>query len=132
MKLLKSLILLGLLVCQANLMAQTVSADFKFAGGKKEQKETKIVYISDFAVRQLVRKKGTAKSGGGIGGNMAFAHMTVDFGGVDPVAYQQILTEVYDELNKKLTGLGYKVLTGEEVKSKTSKDCEMITKVEEP
>lgn len=113
-------------------MGQTVSADFKFAGGKKEQKETKKIYISDLAVRQLVRKKGTAKSGGGIGGNMAFAHMTVDFGGVDPNAYQQMLTEVYDELTKKLTLFGYQVLTGEEVKTKTSKDCEMVNTVEEP
>lgn len=120
------------MVCQANLKAQTVSADFKFAGGKKEQKETKTVYIADLAVTQLVRKKGTAKSGGGIGGNMAFAHMTVDFGGVDPNAYQQMLTDVYDELGKKLSSLGYKVLTGEEVKSKTSKSCEVVDKVEEP
>lgn len=132
MKLFKSSILLGLMVCQANLMAQSVTADFKFAGGKKEQIATKTVYISDLAVTQLVRKKGTAKSGGGIGGNMAFAHMTVDFGGVDPTAYQQMLTEVYDELGKKLTSLGYKVLTGEEVKSKTTKTCEVVTQVEEP
>jgi hypothetical protein len=120
------------MVCQANLMAQSVTADFKFGGGKKEQKETKTIHISDFSVSQLVRKKGTAKSGGGIGGNMAFAHMTVDFGGVDPNAYQQMLTEVYDELGKKLTSLGYKVLTGDEVKSKTSRNCEIVNTVEEP
>lgn len=113
-------------------MAQTVTADFKPFGGKKEQRELKKVFISDFSVKQLVRKKGTAKAGGGIGGDMAYAHMTVDFGGVEPAAYQQMLTEVYDDVTKKLTSMGYQVLTGEEVKGKTSKECNVVTSVEEP
>ncbi len=123
---------LVLVVCGACLKAQTVSADFRFMGGKADQKELKKVYISDLSVKQLVRKKGSARAGGGIGGNMAYANMTVDFGGVDPGAYQQMLTEVYDEIGKKLSGLGYQVLSGEEVKGKTSKDAQTVTSVEEP
>ncbi|MDF3079161.1 MAG: hypothetical protein K0S09_3050 [Sphingobacteriaceae bacterium] len=132
MKTIKLLTTICLLVCWANLQAQNVDVKFQAMGGKGDQREAKRIYISDLAVKQLLQKKGTAKAGGGIGGNMAYAHMTVNFGGVDPSAYQTMLTEVYDELCKKLTSLGYEVVGGDEAKAKVSKGAQVVNTVGEP
>lgn len=120
-----------LMVCGASLKAQKIDTDFKFSGGRSDQKEMKTIFISDIQIKQFVRKKGTAKAGGGIGGNMAFANMTVDFGGVAPDAYQQMLSEVYDEIAKKLTGLGYQVMTGEDAKAKSTREFQTVNGIEE-
>ncbi|HVW96228.1 MAG TPA: hypothetical protein VHA56_09710 [Mucilaginibacter sp.] len=124
MKILKAILLLVMVAGTFTVHGQNIDFNPKFSafGGKKEQKEIKRVYICEFVVEQMLRKKGMAKAGGGLTGNMSFAHMTVDFGGVDPATYQQLVTDLYNVAVEKFKAAGYEVVTGEEAKAKTNKE----------
>jgi len=124
MKILKAMLLLVLIAGTLSVKGQDINFKPKFGafGGKKEMKETKRVFICEFVVEQMLRKKGMAKAGGGLMGDMSYAHMTVDFGGVDPAAYQQLVDDLYKYTVEKFKSAGYEVITGEEAKGKTSKE----------
>lgn len=111
MKQLKKLLTICLLISSGNLMAQEVDAKVY---GKGSLKKTKKVYIADFNATQYIQTSASQTAAGGA----AFAKVTVNFGGVDGNAYQNMLNEVYTEAVNKFKSLGYEVLTNEEVKSK--------------
>lgn len=105
-----------LLICASNLIAQEIEISTPYGIGKvvkKAHAETKKVAIAYFGIAQTVQNAdATTAAGGG-----AYAKMTVNFGGVDIAAYQAVVKEVYDAAVAKLTGLGYEVLTPEQVKA---------------
>lgn len=87
---------------------------YKIGGGvQKAFKETNKVAIGYFGVSQTTQSYASSTGGGG----GAFAKMTVNFGGVDIDAYQAVVKEAYDHAVTKLKGLGYDVLTPEQLQA---------------
>ncbi len=111
----KLFIALVLLLSVISARSQELQIDAK-VGGKGSFNKTKKVYIAAFDISQYVQ---TAQSSTAAGG-AAYSKMTVNFGGVDGNAYQTMVAEVYDAAVKKLSSLGYQVISSEEAKSKLS------------
>ncbi len=114
----KRTLLLALLCCAfANhLSAQEIETKvpYKIGGGtQKAFKETQKVAIGFFGIVQTVQNSASQTAAGGA----AFAKMTVNFGGVDIDAYQAVVQEAYDTAVAKLKGLGYEVMTPEQLKA---------------
>lgn len=102
------------LVATGSTIAQRIDTKVPYGiikGTKKAMQESKKVAIGYFGVAQTTQNSAsTTAAGGG-----AFAKMTVNFGGVDIAAYQKVLQEGYDLAVKKLTALGYQVVTPEQL-----------------
>lgn len=82
---------------------------YKNGGGKKDIGKLKRVFIADFSVNQVVTAVGKQT------GSTNFAKMTVGLSGIDVKAYQQMVTELYQQAIAQLKAEGYEVLTEEEV-----------------
>lgn len=91
-----------------------ITTPYKIGGGiGKAYKQNKKVVIGCFQIAQTTTSSASQTAGGG----GAYAKMSVNFGGVDPVAYQAIVKEGYDLAVKKLTEAGWEVLTPEQIKA---------------
>jgi len=98
------------------LLAQEIETKvpYKIGGStQKAFKETSKVAIGYFGISQTVQNSASSTAAGGA----AFAKMTVNFGGVDFNAYQALLKEAYDSAVSKLRGLGYDVMTPEQLQA---------------
>jgi hypothetical protein len=82
---------------------------YKNGGGKKDIGKLKRVFIADFVVNQVVTAVGKQT------GSTNFAKMTVGLSGIDAKAYQQMVTELYQQAIEQLKAEGYEVLTEDEV-----------------
>lgn len=82
---------------------------YKNGGGKKDIGKLKRVFIADFVVNQVVTAVGKQT------GSTNFAKMTVGLSGLDSKAYQQLVTELYQQTIEQLKAEGYEVLSEEEV-----------------
>ncbi len=82
---------------------------YKNAGGKKDISKQKRIFIADFVVNQVVTAVGKQT------GSTNFAKMTVGLSGLDSKAYQQMVTELYQQAIEQLKAEGYEVLTEDEV-----------------
>lgn len=82
---------------------------YKNGGGKKDISKVKRIFIADFVVNQVITAVGKQT------GSTNFAKMTVGLSGLDSKAYQQMVTELYQQTIEQLKAEGYEVLTEEEV-----------------
>ena len=98
------------------LSAQEVETKVPYKIGgttQKAFKESNKVAIGYFGVSQTVQNSASSTGGGG----GASAKMTVNFGGVSIDAYQAIVQEAYDLAVTRLKGLGYDVMTPDQLKA---------------
>jgi len=136
----KKILILTILVVALMGISLTVAA-----GGKKKEKTTvwaaydfadlikgkipgpvrgkykgvKRVYIADLVINQQVFSKYSKTSYGGMNKGTATARMQVNLGGVDFNAYQQVVAELYAQIEKYYRDQGFEIVTEEEVKKTT-------------